>query len=88
MHIKIMSQHKINFYHKTQILSLLWRTENAGVFHVLWSKTTVFYVTSSYAILCLHTSPTFCQHGKKYSTSVGKKRYKLAVCEVVGSLKR
>ena len=36
----------------------------AGVFHVLWTITAVFYVTSSYIILCLHTGTQFCQHRK------------------------
>ena len=34
------------------------------VSHVLWTITPVFYVTSSCLILCLHTGPPFCQHGK------------------------
>ena len=31
------------------------------VFHVLWTTTPVFYITSSYVILCLHTGPPFYQ---------------------------
>ena len=31
---------------------------------MLWTITPVFYVTSSCLILCLHTGPPFCQHGK------------------------
>ena len=57
-------------------------------FHVLWTKTTVVYVTSSYDILYLHTSTPFCQQGKQCTTTVGNNRYKLSVCEVVGSSKR
>ena len=39
---------------------------------MLWTITPVFYATSSYIILFLHTSLPFCQHGKLCSTTVGK----------------
>ena len=38
--------------------------KNRCVFHVLRNKTTVFYVTSSFVILWLHTSLQLRQHGK------------------------
>ena len=48
----------------------------------------MFYVMSSYVILCLHTGPPFSQHRKKCSTTVSNHCYILSVYVAVGSSKR
>ena len=53
---------------------------------MLWTKQTIFYVTSSYVILYVHTSPPFCQHGKNAQQQLVQPLP--SVCVVVGSSRK